>query len=373
MNSDAARAGGVLTVDLRALQENYRAIQRQVAPAECGASVKANAYGIGMAPAARALWAAGCRSFFVALPEEGERLRVILPEAIIYVLGGLFPGQARFYAEQSLRPVLGQMAEIEEWAKWCAAQGKALPAGLHIETGINRLGLRPKEIEEISQRGELLSRLELTLVLSHLAKADEPEDSFNRHQLQSFERLRGMLRRAPASLANSPGSFLPRAFHFDLVRPGVALYGGNPFAERPNPFRPVAFAEARVLQVTAVEAGESVGYGGSWRAPRHSCIAIVSAGYADGYPRACSSKFEKAVAAVWARGYLAPVVGRVSMDMITVDVTDMQPRIGRGEMVELMGEHVTVDDLARWAGTIPYEILTRLGPRYLRRYSSFDS
>ncbi|HEY7766236.1 MAG TPA: alanine racemase [Aestuariivirgaceae bacterium] len=372
MTSPAGRAGGVLSIDLKALQQNYRSVGKQVAPAECGASVKANAYGIGMEPAARALWAAGCRSFFVALPEEGRKLRGILSDAVIYVLGGLFSEEAPFYAQHGLRPALSQMREVEEWAGWCRAQGTRLAAALHIESGINRLGLQAAQIRKLAA-GDLLRCFELSLVLSHLARADEGEDAYNETQLHAFQKLRQILPPARASLANSPGAFLPAAYHFDLVRPGIALYGGNPFSTRQNPFLPVAQIEARVLQVKQIAKGDSVGYGGSWVARRATRLAVIAAGYADGYPRGCSSTPEGGPARVWIRGEFAPIVGRVSMDMITADVTDVAGDLQQGEMAELMGAHVTVDEIASWSGSLAYEILTRLGQRYLRLYSSFDS
>jgi alanine racemase len=373
LTSGTARTGGVLSIDLKALQQNYLTVKSRVEPAECGASVKADAYGIGLEPAAKALWAAGCRTFFVALPEEGRKLRGILEHANIYVLGGLFSGEAAFYTEHSLRPALGEASEVEEWARWCREQGKRYPAAVHIESGINRLGLEAPKLKELAGAPEIFSLFDLTLVLSHLARADEPEDDFNRQQLERFEALRRLLPRAPASLANSPGAFLPRTYHFDLVRPGIALYGGNPFHDRPNPFKPVALLAGRILQLKRLKEGDSVGYGGNFRAARASLIGVVAAGYADGYPRACSFQAGRAPALVWAKGHFAPVVGRVSMDMMTVDMTDIPVQLKRGDMVELMGTHVTVDDLASWAGTLPYEILTRLGSRYARLYSDFDS
>ena len=374
MTSLAARAGGVLSINLKALQQNYLLIQRQVSPAECAASVKADAYGLGMDQVAAALQAAGCRTFFVALPEEGKRLRGILKDARIYILDGLFAGEAGFYAAHGLRPVLSQPEEIEEWAHWCKREARRLPAGLHVETGINRLGLDVDQVRAVAAKESLLAPVEPSLIMSHLAKADEPDDPFNELQRQCFEALRGLMPAMPASLANSGGAFLPRKFHLDLVRPGIGLYGGNPFLSRANPFKPVVRLEGKVLQVKRVAAGETVGYGGSWRANRSSLIAVVAAGYADGYFRACSFPGSADQARVMVCGSYAPVVGRVSMDMITVDVTDVSGQaIVRGTLVELFGETITVDDLARWSGSIAYEILTRLGSRYPRLYSAFDS
>jgi alanine racemase len=370
----AARAGGVLSIDLKALQRNYLTVRSHVSPAECAASVKADGYGLGMDEVAAALWAAGCRIFFVALPEEGKRLRAILPDARIYILDGLFADEAPFYTAHRLRPVLSQPEEVEEWAQWCKGQERKLPAGLHVETGINRLGLDADQVKAIAAKQALLAQFEPCLIMSHLAKADEPDDPLNELQRRRFDELRRLLPPTPASLANSGGAFLSKAFHFDQVRPGIGLYGGNPFLRQPNPFKPVVRLEGRVLQVKRVAAGETVGYGGSWRADRPSLIAVVAAGYADGYFRACSFPGSTDRAKVLVCGSYAPVVGRVSMDMITVDVTDVPAQaIARGAMVELLGETITVDELAGWAGTIGYEILTRLGSRYPRLYSVFDS
>lgn len=374
MTSLAARAGGVLSINLKALQQNYLILKRQVSPAECAASVKADAYGLGMDQVAPALHAAGCKTFFVALPEEGKRLRAILPDAMIYILDGLLTGEAGFYAAHGLRPVLSQPEEIEEWAQWCGGEGRRLPAGLHVETGINRLGLEVDQVRAIAAKKTLLTLFEPSLIMSHLAKADEPDDPLNELQRQRFEMLRGLLPPMPASLANSGAAFLPREFHLDLVRPGIGLYGGNPFLTQTNPFKPVVRLQGKVLQVKRVAAGETVGYGASWRADRPSLIAVVAAGYADGYFRACSFPGSANQAKVLVCGRYAPVVGRVSMDMITVDVTDVPGQaIVRGAMVEVFGEAISVDDLARWSGSIAYEVLTRLGSRYPRLYSAFDS
>jgi alanine racemase len=290
------------------------------------------------------------------------------------VLNGLLAGEAAFYAAHHLRPVLCQPEELEEWASLCKSQERRLPAGLHVETGINRLGFEAGQVRAITARGDLFQAFEPALVLSHLAKADEPEDALNELQRRRFDELRALLPPMKASLANTAAAYLPKSFRLDVVRPGIGLYGGSPFLTTANPFKPVVRLEGRVLQVKRVEAGETVGYGGSWRAERASRIAVIAAGYADGYLRAASRPGGAGEARVWVKGRYAPVVGRVSMDMITVDVTDVPDHaIERGGLVELLGERITVDDLARWSGTIGYEILTRLGSRYPRLYSAFDS
>jgi alanine racemase len=283
------------------------------------------------------------------------------------VLDGLLPGLARLYVEQDLLPALSSLEEVTEWAGHARRAGRPLRAALHVDTGINRLGLSPAHASELSARPDLLARIDIALVMSHLACADEPSHPMNRHQRRLFDKLRSLLPAAPASLANSPGIFLGPEFRYEVVRPGIALYGGNPFLAAPNPMAPVICLSATILQVRDLAPGEAVGYGATWRAERPTRIAVLAVGYRDGFPRVLS----EGGAQVWLGGRLVPIVGRISMDLITIDVTDIDPTFARrGAPVELLGDHVTVDDVARWAGTIPYEILTGLGSRYARLYSS---
>lgn len=367
-------AGATLNIDLKVLQDNWRQLAAQCRPVMCAATIKGDAYGIGIEPAARALLAVGCATFFVALPHEGAVLRAIAPDSAIYVLNGLLPNSAAFYDEHGLMPVLSSLEEIDEWAGYCSGVRRRLPGAIHIDTGINRLGLSTADVEQLAATQQPLQAFDLQLVMSHLANGDEPGSEKNLMQLALFNRLRAMLPTAPASIANSPGSFLGGDFTLDMVRPGVGLYGGNPFATRPNPMAPVVHLYAPILQVRDVAQGETVGYGSSWQAGRPSRIAILGVGYRDGYPRALSYPAHDGPAHVMIGGHYAPVIGRVSMDMINVDVTDISTDFARrGINAEIMGDHVTVDDIARWADTIPYEILTHLGSRYARLYSPFDS
>ncbi len=368
MSIPAELAGATLTIDLAALAANWRTVRDEVAPAECGATIKADGYGCGTAEVARALWEAGCRTFFVALPMEGKLLRETLPEAVIYVLDGLFAGQAAFYIEQGLRPALASLEEISEWAETTAGQHKA---AVHVDTGINRLGLTRAQAEALAADDGLVQRAGLCLLMSHLQSGDDAGDKINATQLERFAALRELFAALPASLANSPGSFLGKAFAHDLARPGVALYGGNPFADKPNPFRPVVRLVSPVLQVRDVAAGESVGYSATWTAEKPSRIAIIGAGYADGINRHLSWPVHDGPAEVVIAGVRCPIVGRVSMDMITVDVTGLGAgAVRRGTEAVLLGDGISVDDWARRAGTIPYEILTSLGRRYAKVYSS---
>jgi alanine racemase len=377
VRSADAPACATLAIDLSALAANYAALAAAAAPAACGAAVKANAYGLGMLPVARTLWEAGCRSFFVALPAEGVALRRALPEAEIFVLDGLAPGSAEACAAHRLIPALASLEEADEYARHAGALGRRLAAAIHVDTGLNRLGMSLDEARRVSRRDDILGALDMRLVVSHLACADEPGHVMNDRQREAFAGVRRLFPNVRASLANSPGT-LSAGYACDLVRPGLALYGGNPFADRANPMRPVVRLHATVLQVREVPAGDSVGYNATWTARRASRIAILGAGYADGLPRSLSSRplreGDDATAAGPARvfigGRFAPVAGRVSMDLMAVDVTDIDPGLlGRGASAELIGDHVTLDDVARWSGTTPYEILTRLGSRCVRLYS----
>ena len=359
-------AGGRLTVDLGTLVANWRDLAGRAEGAVTAAVVKGDGYGIGLEPAARALSGAGCDTFFVALPDEGLRLRRVLPAATVYVLAGLLEGGAPTYADAALRPVLSSRPEIAEWAAFRRAGGKGA-AALHVDTGMNRLGLTIAEAHALAGERPLVDALGLTLVMSHLACADTPAHPLNHAQLAAFREVRALFPGVPASLANSAGIFLGPDYRFDLVRPGIALYGGAAVADVPNPMRPVVTLEARILGIRDAKPGETVGYGATETLGRQSRLAILAAGYADGYPRHASSSDAKPGARVFLHGLSAPLVGRVSMDLIAVDVTEV-PGARRGDWAELFGPNIPVDEVAERAGTIGYELLTRLGRRYHRTY-----
>ena len=359
----------ILTIDLDALAANYRQLRDLAAPAECAAVVKADAYGLGVGHAAPALWRSGCQTFFVATLTEAEDLRALLPEAVIYVFNGLLPGTADRFHSFALRPVLNSADEIEEWAGYCAEVGEKLPCAVHIDSGMNRLGLSPAEFDTVAQALELWSALSLTLVMSHLACADDAAHAKNAAQRNLFNTLRARLPEAMTSLANSAGILLGPDFAYDLVRPGIALYGGHPQRRGKNPFRPVVHLKGRILQVRDATAGETVGYGATRTLTRPSRIAVVSAGYADGLFRALSTKDGENGLAVYLGSHAVPILGRISMDLITIDVTDVPETLSqRGAWVELLGPNVSAHQLAAHAGTIDYEVLTSLGQRAARRY-----
>lgn len=364
--NDPALAGGRVTIDLGALASNWRMLANHAEGAATAAVVKADAYGIGLEPAAQALAEAGCQTFFVALPDEGRRLRAVVRDAIIYVLDGFMPGGSGALTDARLRPVLGSWAEIEEWAAF-RKEGGSGGAAIHVDTGMNRLGLTPGEARKLAQQSGLLAMLAPDLIMSHLAVADTPDHALNRKQLAAFRAVRVLLPDIPASLANSAGILLGPEYHFDLVRPGIALYGGVSVAGMPATTRPVATLEARVLQVRNAKPGETVGYGATETVTRPSRIAIVAAGYADGYHRLAGSSDGRSGARAFLRGRHARLIGRVSMDLIAIDVTDIAGA-ERGDWVELFGTNVPVDEVAENAGTIGYELLTGIGHRYARTY-----
>lgn len=354
-----------LTVRLPAIAANYRTYCRLTGPTAVAAVVKADAYGLGVARVAPALAQAGCDSFFVARLEEGVVLRKLLPRARIFVLDGAHPDAVPALISHRLTPVLNSLAEIAAWSAAAGLGRGALDAVLHVDTGMNRLGLPGDELSLLSgEQKKRLAGLNLVLVMSHLACADEPKHKMNAEQLARFRQALAMLPPAPASLAASHGAMLGLDYHFDLVRPGVALYGANPqkpegqaqdIGGTPNLMQTAAVLTAKVLQLRRIDSGQSVGYAATFHAKRPTMIATVALGYADGMSRALSNK---GVAALGGRR--VPVVGRVSMDLMTLDVSDLADVPRTGQEVELLGDTISLGEVAALAGTNEYEILTRL-------------
>ncbi|PTQ13240.1 alanine racemase [Sphingomonas oleivorans] len=359
-------AGARLTIDLAALTANYSLIAARVAPARTAAVVKADAYGLGATRVAPALAEMGCRDFFVAHLAEAIALRPHLPaDAALYVLNGLQPGAERRCATLGILPVLNSLDQARRWAAMAREIGHALPAVLQVDSGMSRLGLQPEEVAALAEDKAFFEQVPLRLVMSHLACADEPGNAANAEQLRRFHALAALLPPALLSFANSGGAFLPAAFHHDLVRAGVSLYGAAPNGEGPNPMRPVVRLDARIIQVRAIPAGTGVGYGLTFNKSEPARIATIGVGYADGWPRHLSNR-----GAAFFGGVRLPIAGRVSMDSITLDVTALaEGALGPGDEVELIGPHQTLEQVAADAGTIPYEILTSLGSRYSRIYS----
>jgi alanine racemase len=363
-----ATATATLTVDLDAIIANWRKLEKSAVPAECAGVVKANAYGCGAEPVSRALAGAGCKTFFVATLDEARVVRAAVPAAAIYVLDGFFQNSGEAYARIDARPVIGDLNELAEWDVFCRRTGWAGGAAIHIDTGMNRLGLTIVEAQGIIPRINAGDH-GITLVMSHLACAETLNHPLNARQLAAFREIASLFTGVPASLSNSSGLFLGAAFQFDLVRPGAALYGVNPTPEADNPMQPVVEVKARIVQIRNIDKGDGVGYGGTWTARRPTRLAVVSAGYADGYFRAGSSNDGTRGAEVIVAGKRCPVAGRISMDLMAIDITDLdKSAVRRGHMVTLIGEGITVDELAHHFGTIGYEVLTSLGPRYARIY-----
>lgn len=341
------------TVDLNALAANYAAVRARAGGAEVAGMLKANGYGLGGSHVAARLWREGARSFFTAGVGGAEALRSLLgPKADVYVLDGCRPGDADRLMAAGLIPVLNSLEQIEAWK---AGGGARRPAALHIDTGMNRLGLRPEEAETASRAG-----VEISLLMSHLACGDVEGHPMNARQLEAFRAVRPLFPNARASLANSGGIFHGADYAFDMVRPGIALYGGGPWGAPHPEIAPVGTLEGEILQVRDVPAGESIGYAASFTAPRAIRVGTVGVGYADGVLRAHQPNGK-----VWFDGGLRPILGRISMDTLAVDLSEA-PGARAGAMVELFGPNRSVDEAAADAGTIAYELLTSVGTRVER-------
>jgi len=364
---------GILTIDLDAIVANWRKLEKTAVPAECAAVIKADAYGCGVEAVARALAGAGCKTFFVATLDEARAAREALPSQDIYVLDGFFQNCGDSFAKLNCRPVIGDLNELAEWDVFCRRSGWSGGAAIHIDTGMNRLGLTLVEANGIVPRINAGDH-GITLVMSHLACAETLNHPLNAKQVATFREIASLYSGVPASLSNSSGIYLGPQFQFDMVRPGAALYGINPTPEADNPMQGVVDLKARIVQLRNVERGDSVGYGGTWTARRPTKLAIVSAGYADGYFRAASANDGTRGAEVVVAGKRCPVAGRISMDLMAIDITDLPDKTARrGHMVTLIGEGITVDEVAHHFGTIGYEVLTSLGKRYARIYKGGEA
>ncbi|WP_414902142.1 alanine racemase [Sphingomonas flavalba] len=361
----AAMAGGCLTISLDALRANYRLIAARVAPARAAAVVKADGYGLGALRVAPALAAEGCRAFFVAHLSEAIAVKPSLPpDASLFVLNGLTPGSEPACIAVGATPVLNSYDQALRWQQAAAAAGTPLAAVVQVDSGMSRLGMSLAEAGALAGDAEFRAAVPVVLLMSHLACADTPDNPANEAQRNRFAAAAALFPGVPLSLANSGGSFLPAGFHLALVRPGVSLYGGAPNNAAPNPMRPVVALDARVIQIRTIPPGAGVGYGLTFTADRETRIATIAAGYADGLPRALGNR-----GAAYYNGVRLPIAGRVSMDSITLDVTALPPdTLQPGALVELIGPHQSLDQLAADAGTISYEILTSLGHRYHRIY-----
>ncbi len=366
-------SNGRLTVDLGAIVANWKKLAGKASHGQCAAVVKADAYGLGAERVGKALYDAGCRDFFTATISEGVFMRKVAPGARIYIFNGFNPEGEDTYVRHRLTPVINSPAGVKDWT---SKPRDKLRAALHLETGINRLGLTRDELAWLTASPDIMARLDPELVISHFACADDPQNPMNDQQIDAFIAGASHFPAARKSMANSAGVFLAKRAHFDLLRPGISLYGGEAVNDTPNPMKPVVRLEGRIVQLKDAGKGERVGYGATHLLTRDSRLAVVAIGYADGFHRAISGSGTPLRKAGIAKGGEAMVgkkrvaiIGRVSMDMITLDVTDIPARtLAKTEWVDLINKELRVDELALAAGTIGYEILTSLGRRYERIY-----
>ena len=361
-----AEACGVLKINLTALATNYEMLTKR-ADAECAAVVKGNAYGCGLDPVAGALAKSGCRTFFVSNIPEARRVRAVAPKAVIYVLNGFYSGSGPAFAEVDARPVINSSIEMAEWDVFMAQHQWTGGCALHVDTGETRLGLSMEEAAAFAQRLNTLGH-GISLLISRLDHPEKQDHPLNDRQVRAFRDLRRLYDGVPASLANSQGIFFGPQIHFDMVRAGAALYGVNPTPGQPNPTLPVVELKARIVQVRQLAQGESVAGSFGWTARRRTRLALLSVGYADGYPRPANPADTKLAAIVGGRR--CPVVGRPSMDLLPVDVTDLpDPTAARyGEMATLIGAQVGIDELAAATASSGREVLSGLGHRFHRVY-----
>lgn len=367
-------ASNRLTIDLTALADNWRAMNERSGKARAAAVLKADAYGLGVTQAAPALYAAGARDFFVANAEEGAELRPLVPDGRIYILAGMWPGNEELFFDNDLVPIINSEEQLAVFMAVLSERGDH-PCVLHVDTGMNRLGLSVEEAVALANDPARPASFSPVLIMSHLACGDDPKHPMNLYQLECFREVAAAFEGVPASLANSGGVFLGEDYHFDLTRPGIAVYGGEAVNGAINPMKPVVTAEARIIQVRTVSSGATASYGASARFARESRIATVAIGYADGYHRSVSGggvTLRQAMpsgAYGFLHGRKVPHVGRVTMDLSLFDVTDLPEKAVRaGDYIELFGSNVAIDDVARAGGTIGYELLTSLGHRYYRSY-----
>jgi alanine racemase len=377
---DRRIASSRLSVNLSAIQANYSALRKLAKSADTGAVVKADGYGLGAEMIAPALAKIGCKRFFVSTTAEGVALRPHLEDAEIFILSGCdSEACAAVQGEAQLIPALQSPGAIRLWSAHWAKHGTQMPCAIMVDTGFNRLGLNISEVMTFARQNERDRLVNPVLVMSHLACADEPAHQMNRKQLESFQDVAAVFNGVDSSLANSAGILLGEEYHFNLTRPGIALYGGEAIGGIANPMNTVATFEAKILQIRKGRAGDSVSYGATAALSRDTDIAVIGAGYADGYHRALSGAGVPLRSAVpqfghgFIGGHKVPMLGRITMDHAMFDITDLPPgTVKSGDWIELFGPNIPLDEAARSAGTIGYELLTSQRHRAFRRYLAAD-
>lgn len=362
-------AYSALIVNLKATVSNYQTLSKLASKAECSAVLKADAYGLGAIPIALRLHRAGCRKFFVAYADEAVNLRQAFIQldlkAEIIVLNGLIAGTETIFTDYNITPTLTDLDQINRWQTHSKALGRKLSAALHVDTGMSRTGLPSKELDTLVETPSLLEGIDISLILSQMVYSHEENLIFSAYQRQRFDSALKQLPKAPASLAKSGAIFLGSDYHYQLVRPGIGLHGINPTLGAQNLLTPAVSLWAKVYQVQEISIGQTVGYAQDYKAKLPKRIATLTVGYADGYPWALANK-----GYVLFGDYKAPLIGRVSMDLLTIDVTDIPESIVyNGTWAQLIGNDITIERIAETAETVPYEILLRLGKRFQRIYT----
>ncbi len=355
-----------LNISLAALKQNYQLLKNQAAPAECAATVKANAYGLGIDEIAPALYEAGCRNFYVATLGEAIHLRHLLPDVTIYVFHGVKPHETEAFLKFNLVPVINNFSQVELWLEFSKAQNIRLPANLHFDTGINRLGLSADLAKDLGNHAELKQHIELKFIMSHLACANEHDNVRNQQQLDKFKTICQSFPGQKFSLANSSAIFLDKEYHFDQVRPGAALFGINPTPYlKTNPMQRVVNLSTKIIHLQQVTEDGMVGYGNMCPVKSGMRLAVIPIGYADGYLRSLTNR-----GYCYLNGKIIPTLGKISMDMTVIDISSFnEAEVKIGDEVEIIGEHINLSDLAAQAGTIAYEILTSFSSRFKKIYS----
>lgn len=364
-----ASAYSALIVNLQATVANYTILSKVAGKAECAAVLKADAYGLGAVPIALRLHKEGCRKFFVAYADEGVQLRQAFVQfgldGDIIVLNGLFFGVEAVFSDYNLVPTLTDLDQISRWQSHCKLVGRKLPAVLHIDTGMARTGLPTKELQSLVDTPHMLQGINLKLIISQMVYSHQENPIYSAFQRQRFDSALRLLPKAPASLAKSGAIFLGSDYHYHVVRPGIGLHGINPTMESENPLLPVVSLWAKVYQIQEIARGQTVGYAQTFEASARMKIATLAVGYADGYPWGTANRGH-----VYFGQYKAPIIGRISMDLMTVDVTQVpETLVHNGAWAQLIGQDITIDKVAEAAGTVPYEVLLGLGKRFQRIYT----
>jgi alanine racemase len=369
----------VLVIDLEAVRYNYRYIQSLAPDTEIAVSIKSDAYGLGASMIAKTLASIGCKTFFVATIDEGVKLRSDFPNTEIVILNGPTANSEQLFIKHELTPTLNSLSQINTWKSLKNNNTSCKAAYLQVDTGMSRLGLSINDVSQLCSNGHTLNGLDIAVIMSHLSSADNAKSSINKQQLLLLNTLATQLSEITGpvrvSLANSAGSLLGANYHLDMIRSGASIYGLKATKSSQDPIRQVVHLFAQIIQVRKVDYPSTVGYGATHKIHRPSKIATLAIGYADGYLRAAgqlNKKDTKSLATTFINGKAAPIVGRISMDLITIDVSEI-PEAEPETYVELIGNNYSVDDLADVSGTIGYEILTRLGQRHHRIYKGVDS